>query len=756
MRAPHDLRLVPAALAAWACAALALGPWWAVSSAASLAGLVIGGVLWHREGRTRLPQHQLLLCAAVALAVVLSARAQLGARLSGGFDAARSSGAEVVVAGTALEDARDLGPFSGSEAMVVLRLDTLTAAGVTRPTAARVTALGAVGGLHRGDAVRVTGGLVPLPDSSDTQALLVDATVNARASPRGPSFGALRARFLQACEPLGQQGRGLVPGLAIGDDSALPDTLVEAMRRTSLGHLTAVSGAHVALVLALVGLLGARAPVRLRAGVLLLAVAGLVGLVGSEASVVRAAAMGCTGIVALARGRPPRAVPALSTGVVALLVLDPWLAFSVGFALSVAATAALVLLAPLLGAAIGRLHRRIPRWLATALALPLAAHLACAPIIVLFTPSVSLSGVLANALAGPAVAPATVLGLAGVAVASFSLPAATVLARGAEAFTWWIATVATEVARLPHSAVPWPGGLPGALLLALVHALLALALVRAPRRWIVAALFLVGVAVVALGWRQDDWMVVQCDVGQGSALLVHSGPGAAVMLDVGPDDGRSQECLDRAGVTRLDLLVLSHPHADHVGNLAAVLASARVERVLVSPATEPAAAVEHVRAELSFAGLEPEVAAAGMSGTAGELTWEVLWPSPGTAVADANDLSVAVLVTAPGGRVLSLGDLQTAGQQGLAEAVARCGSRCMGLDVVAMAHHGSREQDPGLAGLLRPAIVLVSVGENPYGHPTREALDLYSRLGSALWRTDEAGALTLRLDGTRAVVVGGS
>lgn len=770
----HDVRLVPAAVAAWLAAAVALtvgavGP----VGMAGLAGAtlvvlaLLVRVVGSRPGRLAL---QVLVCAAVAVAVLLSARAQLEARLSGGFADLRAGRAEVEVHGVALEDARQLGPSSRSEAMVRLRLETASpAGGVAVRSIARVTALGSVTGVRRGDRVVVSGTLAALPAWEDSQALLLDSTVAARASPGGAAGAvqALRGRFLAATTSLSAQGRGLVPGITIGDDSALPETLLEAMRRTSLGHLTAVSGAHIALVLAAVGLLAVRASTRLRAVLLTLALAGLVALVGPEESVVRATAMGCAAVVAILRGRPPRALPALATGIVLLLVLDPWLAFSFGFALSAAATAALLLLAPALGRSAERLLRhagwRPRRHVAAVLATPLAAHLACAPIILLFNPSVSLYGVLANAVAAPAVAPATLLGLASVVASPVWLPGATGLARAAELFTGWIAGTAMVVSRFPASSLPWPQGLGGALALAVLHVLVTIALLLPPRRWprppgfLAVALAVSSLAgAAALLVRGGEWSVFQCDVGQGSALLVRSGRTSAVMVDVGPDDGRSQDCLTAAGVTRLDLLVLTHPHADHVANLPAVLAAVRVDEVLLSPATEPRDAVRAVARELSFAGVPHRVAVAGDHGTAGTVAWEVLWPTSVPGTADANDLSVAVLLAAPEGRVLALGDLQGGGQERLADEVASCGAPCRGLEVVAMAHHGSRDQDAALAALLDPAITLVSVGaDNGYGHPTEEAIALYEDLGTRLWRTDLHGTIRIVLEDGSAVVEAG-
>jgi competence protein ComEC len=228
------------------------------------------------------------------------------------------------------------------------------------------------------------------------------------------------------------------------------------------------------------------------------------------------------------------------------------------------------------------------------------------------------------------------------------------------------------------------------------------------------------------------------------------------MVDVGPEDGRSQDCLARAGISRLDLLVLTHPHADHVGNLAAILATASVGEVLVSPATEPAAAVAAVGDELAFAGAEARTAVAGDAGQAGDVGWEVLWPAADTTLGDANDLSIVVLLTTRGGRVAALGDLQEAGQAGLLDAVAACVERCTPLAVVAMAHHGSKFQDPALAALLDPAVTLVSVGEdNSYGHPAPEAIELYEGVGTSLWRTDVDGEIRIAFKGGNAVVDGG-
>jgi competence protein ComEC len=155
------------------------------------------------------------------------------------------------------------------------------------------------------------------------------------------------------------------------------------------------------------------------------------------------------------------------------MYLDPTLARSVGFALSVLATGALLVLAPPLGA---RLARRLPRWLADALAVPAAATLVCSPIIASIAGRVSLAAIPANLLAEPAVAPTTVLGVAAAGVAPWWLGGAQVLAWVAAWPCRWLVLVAHTLSGVPGAALPWPSGATGAIDLVLVLAVAALGL----------------------------------------------------------------------------------------------------------------------------------------------------------------------------------------------------------------------------------------------------------------------------------------
>src|SRR5215212_1712958 len=259
-----------------------------------------------------------------------------------------------------------------------------------------------------------------------------------------------------------------------------------------------MSGANVAIVVA-----GVLWPLRRRAvdrrvqaAVAALALAGFVALAGPSASVLRAAAMGAVALVALASGRQRAGVPALCAAVLLLLLVHPVLAADAGFALSVAATAAIVLLAPRWSRALRR--RGLPTLLADAVAVSAAAGLATAPLIAGLNGTVSLVSLPANLLAAPAVAPATVLGLLAALLGPLGrLPA--------DAVVWlagwpvrWLVIVAERGAALPDAAAAWPVGVLPAI--GLTAALLAggLLLWRRPRLRPLALAVLLG--LILLGW----------------------------------------------------------------------------------------------------------------------------------------------------------------------------------------------------------------------------------------------------------------
>jgi competence protein ComEC len=617
-------------------------------------------------------------------------------------------------------------------------------------------------GLLPGQRASAAGRLLA-PRGGDLRAAVLSAgdppRLRGRSSWAQRGAGALRAGLQRACAPLPDDVGGLLPGLVVGDTSRLDPALEEDFRATGMTHLNAVSGANVAIILGVV-LFAVRWT---RAGPVVIALVCAVALVGfvilarPSPSVVRAAAMGAIGLLGLAAGRPRAALPALAAGVAVLIVVDPELAGDVGFALSVLATGGLLLLAPKWRDALR--DRGWPPGAAEALAVPAAAQVACGPVVAGISGSVSLVAVPANLLVVPAIAPATLLGVSA-AVLSPVWPA------GAEFTAWvgqwparWLVVVATYGARLPAGALPWPGGVLGALLLGVVTVALLVAARRPVVRRLVAVLCAgavlgtLPVRLLASGWPPPRWLIVVCAVGQGDAVVLPAGAGRAVVVDAGPEPAPVDHCLRRLGVRQVVLFVVSHFHVDHIGGVAGVFRNRTVSAVVTPDWPDPPGGRALVAAQAAGARTPMLAVGPGWSYAVGGLEVTVLGPYRplrGTS-SDPNNNSLVLRARVDGRTLLLPGDAETEEQQ---ELLGHLGPAAVRADVLKVAHHGSAYQSPEFVEAVDPAVALVSVGVgNDYGHPNAGLLARLRGGGARVLRTDEDGDLAAVSTGGGLAVV---
>lgn len=634
--------------------------------------------------------------------------------------------------------------------------------------------------------LRIAGRLAPSLHKGERIAAVLRPDGKAPPRVTGPpsllqrTAGRLRAGLRETTDGLGPDARALLPGLVVGDTSRVTPELHDAFRATDLTHLMAVSGSNLSILLVLLigppgrALRAERGGLAPRFGISLRTTAVLGGgltlafvlVCRPEPSVLRAAACGLITLLAIGTGRRRTLIPALCAAVLLLVLYDPWLARSYGFVLSVLATGALLTLAPRWGEALRR--RRVPPRLAEALAAAAAAQAVCSPVVVLLASRVSLVAVPCNLLAEFAVAPATVLGFAALAMAPVSMPVAGLLARVAGWPAGWIASVARTGAAFPGAEADWPGGLTGAALLAvLTLVLVPVARWMGRRPWVcsAAALLLVLAVLrpapltrVLTGWPPPGWVFAMCDVGQGDALVLAAGHGSGVVVDVGPDPRLADRCLRELGVSRIPLLLLTHFHADHVRGLPGVLRGRSVGAVQTTSLDEPPEQAAFVRRTAARARVPVMRAAPGERRRIGTLDWQVLWP-PGAAGAagpvpqDPNDASVTLFVRAGGLTLLLPGDLEPPAQQ----ALLRSHPELPRVDVLKVAHHGSAHQDSALLRAVRPRFALVSVGrDNPYGHPAPRTVDALTGQGAVVLRTDREGAIAVTGKGSGLRAVGRS
>jgi competence protein ComEC len=424
--------------------------------------------------------------------------------------------------------------------------------------------------------------------------------------------------------------------------------------------------------------------------------------------------------------------------------VDPALAYSIGFQLSVAATAGMILMAGPLADRLGFL----PKPVALAAGATLGAQAAVTPLLLYHfgvMPTVALP---ANLLAFPAVSPAMMLGLAaGVAGLAWS-PAGHLVGRLAEAPLRYLEILAEHLARSPLPSITSPGGQTAALVLGLAAVAAGGWWLRAGRRFPRRAAVAVGVALPLFLWSgavragpPASLTAVFFDVGQGDAALIRSPGGAVILIDGGPDPYLVARKLASLGVRRLDLMVATHPHADHVAGLPAVL-----RRFSVSLAIDPGCPGdspfyrEFVRA-VGAAHVPFQHPREGAVLRVDDVRLEVLGPQVcfvGTDSDPNNDSLVLRLVSGPAS-IMFAGDAEEPSQRQLLDAE----SDRLPATVLKVPHHGGDTSSREFFDAVDSVVAIVSVGPNRYGHPVAAVLEELAAEGMRVLRTDQAGDITV-------------
>jgi competence protein ComEC len=235
------------------------------------------------------------------------------------------------------------------------------------------------------------------------------------------------------------------------------------------------------------------------------------------------------------------------------------------------------------------------------------------------------------------------------------------------------------------------------------------------------------------------------DVGQGDAMLL-THPEVTLLIDTGRFD-RSDvvPLLRRHGVTAIDVLVITHPHADHIGQFDRVMEAFPVAEVWWSGAVATTRTFERALAALEASDARYEEPRGGQVTTVGPLRIEVLHPGSGDSLRGLNDASISLRITYGAFRLITTGDAERAAE---AQMVARWSDR-LAADVLRLGHHGSSTSTtPAFLDAVSPSVAIYSAGAgNSYGHPHPEVVERITGRGIVLHGTDRDGTVTIETDG---------
>jgi competence protein ComEC len=545
---------------------------------------------------------------------------------------------------------------------------------------------------------------------------------------------------------------GMMEGVTLSKLDGIDSGVLEDLEACGLSHIVAVSGLNVSSLAAAVLVLGSLLGVGRRGRYLAACSAGvaILALADFRPSASRACVMGALASAGELRGRKYDAWAGLSIAGMLILVLNPRALFDGGFQLSFAATSGILLAV--------KKSRRASAGHAM-LAVCAGAQIGVLPVILLKGEGVPLTALAANLLAVPVVGVLLVTAWISAVLYMAYKPVGSALGIVPDLCVKYIMRVASALGRVPTAAAGGPRWQVAALCL-YAFALFVFVTAEEPRRTIRAAAFvlLAVVSVLAPGLpvmgpsSQDRVMVI--DVGQGDAILVQDRTGACVLVDGGPDPELIVRKLSAMGVKKLDVVVATHPHSDHVAGLLGVVERFPIGMVLDTDVNGEGCEPHHrLLGETRSRGIERVVGREGLFlKVSGEIELEVLYPPVGldTSRLEPNECSMVVMAKVSGGRVLLCGDLEAEGQKTLTSF-----HPDLECEVLKVPHQGARDAvSDELLSAARPALAVISVGRgNEYGHPSRRCLELMSAKGIPVARTDRDGDIEIEVVSGRIALV---
>lgn len=563
------------------------------------------------------------------------------------------------------------------------------------------------------------------------------------------------------------EGTALLRALLFGERSGLEaNGFYRDIRVVGLAHLVAVSGAHLVIVSASVGMLlrSLRMPRGAVAIIQSILIVAYLVFTGIPVSALRAALMASISLLSFFAKRKNSSLNALSLAVMVMVLGSPASALSVSFLLSVLSTLGIVVFSPLLNEWSGTLSPKIPTFASEGVSLTLAASIPITMIAASLFSQVSVVSPLANLIAAPFFSLVCVLGLISVIITLLFPPLSGIILPCILLLAQAFSEVIRLMSHIPYAALPISVDFA-------IACVFSLALFIALWSWwpkLTRPKVIGGASAIACSliltltlapiFQQDE--IIMLDVGQGDAFVVRS-RGSIVLIDTGNRDTDLLRGLGEHGVYALDAIIISHVDDDHCGSLTALQGYVRVDAVCLSqPVFDCGCSsceelLEDARDLVGEEGVKPLLLGDHLA--VGDFKLEVIWPKEFSEEGGNAD-SLSLLLSTPrslirsedeGGRskdgsletwsVLFCGDAEQKELESMIE-----GGRLGDIDILKVGHHGSKNAlNKEALSVLKPELALISVGENNrYGHPAQITLETLS--ASKIMRTDLEGDVVCR------------
>ena len=574
----------------------------------------------------------------------------------------------------------------------------------------------------------------------------------------------LKARFVSVIKsvippPYDELLSSIILGKAASD---LPEDSKEDFKKTGTIHILVVSGMHLAIligvILAILRLI--RLPTPLSLIVITLVNLLYVLIAGAGPSIIRAAVMAEIAVIGQAVDRTKDFLNTAAIAALALLIIDPTNLFNIGFQLSFAATFSLVWLAPVIEEKIKQKIKSeniMASFFVSMTAVSIAPVLLTFPIILNNFNQLSLAAPLTNMLIISWAQILLLLGFSTAISGIFFLPLARVLAFFLLPLLVLLKTIVSYFASLPFACIYLPP-VPFAAIL-IYYFLMCFKQIK--RALVVLLVFILFTGILGAS-AGSDLVVTVLDVGQGDSILVESPSGKKMLVDGGDRAGKVDmgkrvvvPFLRKKGISYLDIVVLTHPHSDHLGGLIYVLENIKAGMVLDPAIPHTSYLYQKFLSLIKSKDIPFKTALAGQVIDLGDgVSAQILAPTePLIEESELNNNSIVIKLVYKDTSLLLMGDAEKEEEERLLELY----PDALAADVLKAGHHGSRtSSSPEFLEAVAPETAIISCGKgNKFKHPHQSTLKKFEEMGIKVYRTDQDGAVVIKSDGGEVSIQNG-
>lgn len=557
-------------------------------------------------------------------------------------------------------------------------------------------------------------------------------------------------------EAVGGLEGNLITAMLLGDVWLLPEDIKSDFRITGLSHILAISGLHIGFIVIMLNYIFRVVPIPiLWANIFKILILWFYcALTGATPSVLRAVLMATFYLGAKLVMRKADPLNTLASAALSILIISPLDLFSIGFQLSFSALLGILLL----GKKIEMAFWFLPNWLKQTIVVTLAAQLGVSPILAFHFNMISLVSVLTNLVFVPFTGLMVMYGFIVMILGLIFPIVATVAAWPLNLSSWVFVEGASLAANLPMSHILVVS--PSIFFITSYYLILLLVSeerpehIKRPIVFIAVIASLYFIVAVTTPLAVNELKIVFLDVGQGDAIYIRTPDEKHILIDAGGRHNFAESTFDtgedivlpfllKNGVSRLDMVVMSHDHIDHVGGLEAVLRDLPVRNFVWYPPTEKSDTLKRIKNIVSGKNIESLHAYEGQKIKIGNyVTFEVFYPDENKEDlsrfydGDDNNRSLVMMLRHESARVLFTGDIYENVEKHIAKNIK------YPVDILKVAHHGSiTSSSEEFLSALNPELAIIQVGENKFGHPHKDVLDRLRDSNITVLRNDLHGAV---------------